>query len=426
MKNLKHIFQINEPNKVLFKNFTSLSLLQISNYIFPLITLPYLVRVLGPEKYGLINFAAAFTGYFTILTDYGFNLSATQEISINRDDKQKVSEIFSSVIASKLFLYFISTLLFFSCLISFNIFKADNVLFLISFGGLIGTVLFPLWFFQGMEKMNFILIINFVIKLITVILIFLFIKNSSDYLLLVLIYSTSQVVYGLTGLITVIKKFKVRLYLTNLENIFNQLRKSKNIFMSSLSISAISNSNVFVLGLFVDKTTVGYFAAADKIRLAFQSMLGPLFTATFPHVSNLAKKSLEQFYKFNKKSFFFASTFGLLIFLVIFFNAEILVKIILGGEYQNSVIILKILSVIPFLYSISNFLGVQILLPLNYSKKYASIMFFALIVHTSSALILANYLQSIGSSIAIIIAELFIIVLLLRSVVKIKIGIVSH
>ena len=135
---------------------------------------------------------------------------------------------------------------------------------------------------------------------------------------------------------------------------------------------------------------------------------------------------MEQFYKFNKKSFFFASTFGLLIFLVIFFNAEILVKIILGGEYQNSVIILKILSVIPFLYSISNFLGVQILLPLNYSKKYASIMFFALIVHTSSALILANYLQSIGSSIAIIIAELFIIVLLLRSVVKIKIGIVSH
>lgn len=423
---MKNISQIIKTNKNLFKNFTSLSLLQISNYIFPVITLPYLVRVLGPEKYGLINFAAAFTGYFIILTDYGFNLSATQEISVNRDDKQKVSEIFSSVISSKIFLYAISTIVFFSCVFSFDIFKADLTLFIISYAGLIGTVLFPLWYFQGTEKMNFILIINFVIKLITVLLIFLFIKNSSDYLLLVLIYSASQVVYGITGIITVIKKFKVRLFLTNFENIFNQLRKSKNIFISSLSISAISSSNVFILGLFVDKSIVGYFAAADKIRLAFQSMLGPLFTATFPHVSNLAKKSFEQFYIFNKKSFLFASTFGLLIFLVIYLNAEILVRIVLGSGYAKSIIILKLLSVIPFLYSISNFLGVQILLPLNYSKKYATVMFLALFVHTSFALILANYFQAVGSAIAIIVAEMFSIILLLIDVLKIKMDMVSH
>ncbi len=417
---MNYISQKIKSNKVLFKNFTSLSLLQISNYIFPLITLPYLVRVLGPEKYGLINFAAAFTGYFTILTDYGFNLSATQEISVNRDDKQKVSEIFSSVITSKLLLYILSTIVFISCLISFDIFETDNTLFIISYAGLIGTVVFPLWYFQGMEKMNFIFIINFIIKLITVVLVFMFIKNPSDYLLLVIIYSTSQVVYGLSGLITVIKKFRVRLFLTNFRNVFNQLRKSKNIFMSSLSISVISSSNVFVLGLFVDKSTVGYFAAADKIRLAFQSMLGPLFTSTFPHVSDLAKKSLERFYSFNKKSFFFASTFGLLIFLTIYLNAEILVKIVLGTGYENSIIILKILSTIPFLYALSNFLGVQILLPLNYSEKYASIMFLALIVHTSFALILAYYFQAMGSAIAIIIAEIFTIILLLDSVMKLK------
>ncbi|MCU0342357.1 MAG: oligosaccharide flippase family protein [Ignavibacterium sp.] len=423
---MKRIFQIIESNKVLFKNFTSLSLLQIANYIFPLITLPYLVRVLGPEKYGLVSFATAFAAYFIIITDYGFNLSATQEISINRNDKERVAEIFSSVITSKLLLYFISTIIFFICLFSFDIFREDSNLFLITYSGLIGTVLFPLWYFQGTENMNSILIINLFIKLIIMILIFLFIKNSADYILLAIIYSVSQVVYGLTGLITVMKKFKVKLFLTNLKNVFNQLRKSKNIFISSLSISAISTSNVFILGLFVDKSTVGYFAAADKIRLAFQSMLSPIFTATFPHVSNLAKKSLEQFYKFNKKSFFFATTFGLLIFLVINLNAEILVKIVLGSKYENSIIILKILSIIPLLYSISNFLGVQILLPLNYSKKYAAIMIFALIVHSSFALILANYFQAIGSSIAIIIAEMITIVLLLLSIMKIKMNYATY
>jgi PST family polysaccharide transporter len=381
---------------------------------------------LGPEKYGLVSFATAFAAYFIIITDYGFNLSATQEISINRNDKERVAEIFSSVITSKLLLYFISTIIFFICLFSFDIFREDSNLFLITYSGLIGTVLFPLWYFQGTENMNSILIINLFIKLIIMILIFLFIKNSADYILLAIIYSVSQVVYGLTGLITVMKKFKVKLFLTNLKNVFNQLRKSKNIFISSLSISAISTSNVFILGLFVDKSTVGYFAAADKIRLAFQSMLSPIFTATFPHVSNLAKKSLEQFYKFNKKSFFFATTFGLLIFLVINLNAEILVKIVLGSKYENSIIILKILSIIPLLYSISNFLGVQILLPLNYSKKYAAIMIFALIVHSSFALILANYFQAIGSSIAIIIAEMITIVLLLLSIMKIKMNYATY
>ncbi len=418
--------EIINSKKVLVKNFTSLSLLQLSNYIFPLITLPYLVRVLGPEKYGLVNFAAAFTGYFSILTDYGFNLSATQEISINRNNKQKVSEIFSSVIASKFLLFIVSTILFLICLFSFDIFKTDRILFILSYVGLIGPVLFPLWYFQGSEKMNFILIISFIVKLLTLVSIFLFIKNFSDYLLLVTIYSSSQILYGVLGLTIILKKFNIKLFIPHLNNIIEQLKVSKNIFVSSLSISIISNSNVFILGLFVDKAIVGYFAAADKIRLAFQSMLGPMFTATFPHVSNLAKESFKLFYKFNKKSFFITSSFSLVIFLIILLNAEHLVSIILGDRYENSVLILKILSIIPFLYSISNFLGVQVLIPLNYSQKYGAIMFFALIVHSSLAFILANYFQAIGSSIAVIITEIFTIILLIANIKKIKLAKVNY
>ena len=144
----------NDDVKRLFENFASLFTLQGLNYILPLITFPYLVRVLGPDKYGLIAFAQAFIGYFVILTDYGFNLSATREVALNRDNDKKLSEIFSSVMIIKIVYMVLSFIILCTVVFSFEKFSHNWIIYIFAFGVVLGNVLFPVWFFQGMERMK--------------------------------------------------------------------------------------------------------------------------------------------------------------------------------------------------------------------------------------------------------------------------------
>lgn len=138
--------------RVLLENFFSLSALQIFGYVLPLITLPYLVRVLGVEKYGLVAFANSFVAYFQMLTDYGLYLSAIREVSVHREDKQQLNKIFSTVMIIKSILLAVSFLILLVIVFGFSKFSANWELYLFAFGLVIGSVLFPVWFFQGMEK----------------------------------------------------------------------------------------------------------------------------------------------------------------------------------------------------------------------------------------------------------------------------------
>ncbi len=156
----------NSEHKILFTNAFSLLILQFANYILPLITIPYVVRVIGPDKFGLISFAQAFIGYFQILTDYGFNLSATREISVHRENKKMVQEIFSSVILIKFMLFLLSFLILSIFLIFIPRFRNDWSVYIFTFGMVLGNVLFPVWFFQGMEKMRYITILHMIAKII--------------------------------------------------------------------------------------------------------------------------------------------------------------------------------------------------------------------------------------------------------------------
>jgi PST family polysaccharide transporter len=383
-----------------------------------------LVRVLGPEKYGLVNFATAFTAYFTILTDYGFNLSATQEISKNRNDSNRVAEIFSSVFTLKMMFFVVSAVIFLIVVLIVPQFHAHLLLFFVTFLSVLGTGLFPLWLFQGIEKMNYILIITVSVRLIVTILIFVLIKNENDFIIFAGLNTSAQFVIGFTGLLIVLNKFQIKYIFPKISLLKLQIQNGWNLFLSTVWINLYTTSNVFILGLFAPATVVGYFAAADKIRMAFQGILSPMSQSVFPYVNNLLNDSYERFISFNKKLFKIALLVGTIISFALFLFAEPLVNIVLGKDYQSSILVIRIIAWLPLLIFLSNVLGIQTMLPLNKHKSFAIILFFAAIINLVLSFILVPKYFEMGTAISVLATEIFVTIAFFTFVKKNKIMIV--
>jgi len=399
---------VSETRRRLFENFLSLSFLQVANYIFSLITLPYLVRVLGPEKFGLISFAQAFIGYFMILTDYGFNLSATREIAISRENKEKISEIFSSVMVIKFFLFFVSLVMMSVIVITFKKFRQDWAIYYLTFGVVLGQVLFPVWFFQGMEKMRYITFLNVLANLIFTIAIFIFVKKASDYLYVPLLNSLGFIVAGVLALWIVFKDFRVVFKMPSWGTIKHQLKEGWYIFISTVAISLYTISNTFILGLFTNNTIVGYYSAAEKLIKAVQGLLVPVSQSIYPYVSKLINESKEVGIRFIRKITFIVGGSSFFLSLIIFVFADLIVKIILGSQYIESIIVLKILAFLPFIIGLSNIFGIQTMLTLNYKKAFSNILILASIINIVLAFILVPLFNHIGISFAVLITEIFV------------------
>jgi len=334
----------------IFHNFLSLSTLNALNVLLPLITLPYLVRVLGPEKYGIVSFAYALMVYLLMISNYGFQLSATQLISVSRNDPEKTNDIFLSVIAIRVLLA-AAGLLVLVFLTSFvRPFTDDPRVYYYSFGFVIGQCLIPTWYFQGIEKMHFVTIINTVPRLIFTVLTFIFIRAPKDYVYVNLLISIGAMTGGILSLIFTVRNFGIAAAFPKWRSIILHLRLGWHVFISTLSISLYRESNTFLLGIFTNYSVVGYYTAAEKVIKAIQSVFNPVSESLFPFFSfkfrneTNPRKNIDTLAKL---SVYYGSVLlGFSLLLLLF--APLIVRLMLGKGFVSSVLDLQIMSFVVF------------------------------------------------------------------------------
>ena len=389
-------------------NIAALGVMQIANYIIPMVTLPYLTRVLGVESYGKVVFVQAVMAYMIIIVEFGFSWSTTREIASNREDRKLISSIFSSTWAAQWLLALVASLFMMVMVIAIPSLKNEAELYAAGMLVVFGSVLFPLWLLQGLERMREVAVIQVVSRLIFLPFIFIFVKSPSDVLLLILILGMGPIFAGIVSLVWIRYCKFVDFQYPVFSEIVKVLSESRMLFLSKVTISSYTTLTPLILGIVAGPAALAYFTLADKLRSAAQSGLSPSSQALCPRMSHLYKTDLPAARKLLKRSTFLIFCIASVLSLFLWFFAEPIIFLLGGAEFGHSATILKWLAFLPLIVSISNIFGIQIMLPNHLNQSFNFILMGAGAISLILIWPLAKYNGAVGASQTILITELFV------------------
>ena len=396
----------NHAGRTVAKNFSALFILQMLNYILPLVLIPFLLKKLGSDGYGVFAFAQYTIQYLVIITDYGFNFSATKQISVNQQDKEKISRIFSAVLFIRLGLCVISLLLLLAFCYAWNDSGEETGIMLLTFLSVTGSALMPLWFFQGIEKMKWITIVNVISKMVMLLLVLLMVESESDVHLAAFLFGITQLAAGIMALGIAIGLFKVRILFPQWKEINNQLKQGWYVFISTFYTSVYVNSNGFLIGILTQNNVlVGYYQVGEKVVRAVTSFFIPFTTAVFPFIS---KKIAE--HRQNGVHLFFrilarVSMLSLLASLFLFIMAPFICQWLFPGSAQPATMVVRILSVIPFFGTAGSMLSYQLFLNIGLQRALPYLLGFLMFLDILACIIFIPHYTYEGAAWALAFTE---------------------
>ncbi len=357
----RFISRASRHSKVL-KNFSYLSIVQVFNTVlFPLITYPFLIRVLGVESYGLVVFAQNFISYFTVVINYGFNLSSVRDIANQSQNLEKKSEIVSAVYIIKLLFTLISFSILGLLLLYVPVFKENYLIYFYSATIWISEVFFPIWYFQGMQNMKYITIINVGVKFIVLGLLFMVVDTKSDFLLVPIIYGIGALLSAIYSIYILVFKEGIRLYWVGLDCLFLHIKESSVFFISGLSALIKDRSNLFFIGILLGMKEVAVYDIVNKVINLVLAVLFNISNVMFPYFSQKKDPS------FSRKVVAITLAVSILSYLSIIVFGTTILGVISKKDLLEGAYLFKYLGLLIVLSPLSALFG-TILLSNNHSR----------------------------------------------------------
>lgn len=391
---IKNKINISKDGKTVFANFGYLSLLQIAGYVFPLITMPYLARVIGADGFGKIAFASAIVVWIQTISDWGFNLTATRDVAQNRNNKEKVSRIFSNVLWARCILTILSGIILLLVVLAVPYLRKNADIIFVTFLLIPGYILFPDWFFQAIERMKYTTIFNLLIKLIFTISVFIFIHKREDYLIQPLLTAIGYLLCGIGALYLIFKRWGYYLYKPQWTEILETVRSSTDVFINNLMPNLYNSFSVMLLGFFGGSTANGLYDGGNKFPTIFYIFQSVLSRAFYPFLSRRPDKH-SLYAKLNVGS----ALIGALLLIVV---SPWVIKIMLGDEFENSVIVMQILSFSVVFLAMSYTYGTNYLIINHKEKPLRNLTFVSSIVGMCVSIPLVYYFSYIGAAITVL------------------------
>lgn len=393
--------------------------LQLFNTLVPLLTLPYVTRVLGPENYGVFSAALNLVTYFQVTVEYGFNLSGTRKVAL-ASDQMEISNIYSRILSSKLFLALIS----FALMLGLSLFlEMEDIQFkvmLILYIIVIGTSLQQTWLFQGLEDMKLITISNVISRTLSVILIFIFVNNSDHIVLYSFLYSLTYLLIGLINIYIVKSKYSMKLNRVSINSMFEELKDGWYLFTTSAMGKVFSGFGVTILVFSSSAFEVGVYSAIYKIPQILKMLYEPIGQVIYPYISRLYTESFSKGYaKIKSIINYIIIVFGSISILLVI-NSRYIVNVLYGSEYVNYSYLLIPLIIWTILSITNNLLGVQVLVASGHLKEYSIAFRIGVVAIVFLNILFGIKYGSLGISIAAALAELVLTISILLQIIKIK------